>query len=728
MPPLQSLMAPRARGSRKAARGPKTPEPFATADVRPPSPPRPRFRLRRRAPSSNLKAPTQQFLASVATADVPIPSIEEPRLVDEDMVDTLSTNFPRYSPRQFEFSDEGDLPRGRISSLPKTPAPHAVPSLSPKRFPDWSLDQAYSSLESSPECDSRPSTAQSTQTSSSLFSRYSLNSDNFSQFSIDPDDIGQFDGDLTLEDANKTIKPIRAAPAAASKRRSRKAPWTRSMTQHLWSVYMTYLQDPHVTPFHISKSGIPPDGVCMRVAREAKRSWKGPKSQQMKKKAVADHSGSATPTAAMAPATSYLQWPHSCAATRAHLRELCKASVTSTARNHHYMGARNPTPFGRTANRAWSRRLAPPSRSQSAFSGNDMALSLAVSTCESMQPQGPLAQLTASRDQQLPPLGFCAPPALIEAAAVPASASGAAGADITRLGSPFVARSYGPSSSSSLADSFGMTLEPQRLSNSVGTRRRSLGSPAIISSSSTGGGSNGSSNYNSSFNNSSFNNSSNEYSSNSRGSSNNQKRRSKQLSAAVEPRRKRPSLGSDFWVDPSNNGAVSTQTTPSAEFSSTTATQRDALFIPRANIQELFEASHPAASTSSPPSSSSPPTLGPGSGKRVIAASSSLLAPPPLADQPARLGSPFSAAKTSFSFPGRRSNSISAIDFSIIRRPFATVQPVVQQQQHQQPQPAESETTPTRSSLRSRLAYIDERIKDFRRRDQTRRRSQSPPF
>lgn len=706
-------MAPRTRGSRKAARGPKTPEPFATTDIRPPSPPRPRFRLRRRAPSSNLKAPTQQFLASVATADVPIPSIEEPRLVDEDMVDTLSTNFPQHSPHHFEFSDEGDLPRGRISSLPKTPAPHAVPSLSPKRFPDWSLDQAYSSLESSPECDSRPSTAQSTQTSSSLFSRYSLNSDNFSQFSIDPDDIGQFDGDGSIEDANKTIKPIRAAPpAAASKRRSRKAPWTRSMAQHLWSVYMTYLQDPHVTPFHIGKSGIPPDGVCMRVAREAKRSWKGPKSPQMKNKAAAEHSGSATPTEATAPATSYLQWPHSCAATRAHLRELCKASATSAARNHHYMGARNPTPFGRTANRAWSRRLAPPSRSQSAFSGNDMALSLAVSTCESMQPQGPLAQLTASRDQQLaPPLGFCAPPALIAATAVPASASGAAGADITRLGSPFVARSYGPSSSSSLADSFGMNLEPQRLSSSVGTRRRSLGSPAIISSG------NGSNNYNGG----------NEYSNNSRGgssSNSNQKRRSKQLSAAIEPRRKRPSLGSDFWVDPSNNGAASTQATPSAEFSSTTATQRDALFIPRANLQELFEASHPAASVSSPPSSSSPPTLGPGTDKRIIAASSSLLAPPSLANQPARLGSPFSAAKTSFSFPGRRSNSISAIDFSIIRRPFATVP----QQQPQQPQPAESETTPTRSSLRSRLAYIDERIKDFRRRDQTRRRSQSPPF
>ncbi|KAL7789374.1 hypothetical protein V8C37DRAFT_214082 [Trichoderma ceciliae] len=674
MPPLQSLMAPRSRGSRKAARGPKTPEPFATTDIRPPSPPRPRFRLRRRAPSSNLKAPTQQFLASVATADVPIPSIEEPRLLDEDMVDTLSTNFPRLSPYRFEFSDDGDLPRGRTCSPPKTPAPHAVPSLSPKRFPDWSLDQAYSSLESSPECDSRPSTAQSTQTSSSLFSRYSLNSDNLSQYTIDADDADHLEGPSSIEDGNRTIKPSRAA-AAASNRRSRKAPWARLMSQHLWSVYMTYLQDPHVTPFRIGKSGIPPHGVCMRVAREAKRSWKGPKSQRAK--TSADHSGSATPTIEAAP-TSYLQWPHSCAATRAHLRELCKASATSAARNHHYMG-RNPTPFGRSANRFWNRRMAP-TRSQSAFSGNDMALSLAVSTCESMQPHGPLAQLTGSQDP--PAIELWAPPTLM-GAAVPAPSTGAAGADITRLGSPFVARSYGPSSSNSLADSFGMSLEPQRLSNSVGTRRRSLGSPARLSS-------------------------------NSRGST--QKRRSKQ-SAAVEPRRKRPSLGSDFWVDPSNNGA-STQATPSAEFSSTTSTQRDALFIPRTNLQELFEASHPLSHPHPHPPAASPPSSisSPGGSDKMAATQGAPTLAPPLANVPVRLGSPFSAAKTSFSFPGRRSASISAIDFSIIRRPFATVQ-----------QPAESETTPTKSSLRSRLAYIDERLKDFRRpRDQTRRRSQSP--
>ncbi|KAH6608660.1 hypothetical protein Trco_002006 [Trichoderma cornu-damae] len=703
MPPLQSLMAPRTRGSRKAARGPKTPEPFAATDIRPPSPARPRFRLRRRAPSSNLKAPTQQFLASVATADVPIPSIEEPRLLDEDMVDALGANIPRFSPYPFGSSDNGDLPRGRTSSPPKTPAPHAVPSLSPKRFPDWSLDQAYSSLESSPECDSRPSTAQSTQTSSSLFSRYSLNSDNLSQYSIDADDADdQLDGSSSIEDGSKTIKLVRA-PAAPSGRRARRAPWTRSMSQHLWSVYMTYLQDPHVTPFRIGKSGIPPHGVCMRVAREAKRSFKGPKSAQPQRaKAAADHSGSATPTREAVP-TSYLQWPHSCAVTRAHLRELCKASATGAARNHHCMG-RNPTPFGRTANRFWNRRM-PPSRSQSAFSGNDMALSLAVSTLRHLNTSLPLAlghrhrqrrqhnqhnqHRQHNRHRQHRALATATAPApariLIEAAASAPSSTGAGGADITRLGSPFVAKSHGLVSSNSLADGFDMSLEPQRLGNPVGTQRRGLGSPARLSS-------------------------------NSRGST--QKRRSKQQPAAVEPRRKRPSLGSDLWVDPCNDGA-STRATPSAELGSTATNpnQRDSLFIPRTNLQQLFEASQPShPPVSSPPSSSSPS----GGNDKIAAATQGApglapsLAPPPT-DAPARLGSPFSVAKASFSFPGRRSASISAIDFSIIRRPFATVQ-----------QPAESETTPTKSSLRSRLAYIDERLKDFRRRDQTRRRSQSP--
>src|SRR6266536_4253710 len=54
---------------------PTTPEPVTVDEPAQPSPPRPRLKVRRRN-ASNLQAPTQQFLASVAAADVPIPTIE----------------------------------------------------------------------------------------------------------------------------------------------------------------------------------------------------------------------------------------------------------------------------------------------------------------------------------------------------------------------------------------------------------------------------------------------------------------------------------------------------------------------------------------------------------------------------------------------------------------------------------------------------------------------------
>merc|ERR1712093_180198 len=54
------------------------------------------------------------------------------------------------------------------------------------------------------------------------------------------------------------------------------APWTKAQSTHLWSTYIMYLQDPTVTPFRIGASSVPPEGVCYRVAREAKR--EGPES------------------------------------------------------------------------------------------------------------------------------------------------------------------------------------------------------------------------------------------------------------------------------------------------------------------------------------------------------------------------------------------------------------------------------------------------------------------
>src|SRR5262249_12943234 len=99
---------------------PKTPEPFAqTDDSQVPSPPNQRLKLRRRV-VSQLTAPTQQFLASVAAADVPIPSIEEPEIAADHYDMDGRCPFP-----EFRYEDEDDLrflrPGRRGVSAPKTP-------------------------------------------------------------------------------------------------------------------------------------------------------------------------------------------------------------------------------------------------------------------------------------------------------------------------------------------------------------------------------------------------------------------------------------------------------------------------------------------------------------------------------------------------------------------------------------------------------------------------------
>ncbi|KHN99919.1 uncharacterized protein MAM_01843 [Metarhizium album ARSEF 1941] len=400
-----------------------------------------------------------------------------------------------------------------------------------------------------------------------------------------------------------------------------------------------YLQDPKVTPFQVGKSGIPPPGVCMRVAREAKRSWKG--SRPSAKSGI--KSGSSTPTAEAA--GPYIEWPHTHAATRGHLRELCKAR--GSPRNLQSF-SNSPAPFGKSINRFWSRRSAP-ARSPSVFSGSDMAMSLAVCTSDSMQLQGPLAQLTSQPQ--------------------PSSQATALG-DIfdqprPRLGSPFTARSYGPSSSTGLEETFNVSPEAQRQARTVATRRGLRSSVRLD-----------------------------------QGRTSAQKRRSRQ--PALEPQRtKRPGLGSDFWIDPTRNEDEGSSA-PLIQFSSTDSNHHDSLFVLRANLQELFEAS--SSGTSQAGSSSFPSTTGLTPSQTV----------------PARLGSPFSAKTTSHSFPNRHS-SVSTIDVDAVVRPFATV--------HQTGGNRGNNTVSSDSikmPLANRLAYIDERLKGFRRRGSEGRRSQSP--
>ena len=640
----QSIMSPLSIPHTRSRAAFKTPEPLLQPEVvEQPEPPRRRFRLRRLVSSSKDNAPpTQQFLASVNAADVPVPSIEEPQVVDEDMA--------HLTGHANAESDAMDLSNGELSvrafSPPKTPAPMTGLAIDAVQYREWSMESRLHSLGSSPEYDSsRPSTSHST--SGSLFSQFSFATDDFNELpSPTHGHTGLLDSALSIEDGTKTI---RASASQAPK--TKKAPWTDAMAQHLWSTWQKYKDDPTRTPMHMGKSPIPPPGVVNRVAREARRTWAGSKSQQK----AANRSGSATPTAEAHGA--FISWPHTDGATRAYFRKLCKVRAGFKGPASRALGA-SPTPYGRSAKRVWSRRAAP-LRSPSVFSSSDMALSLAVSTSDSMQPSGPLAQLTQSQRElpQLPELPVPVTPARSENASEPAkSLLDAANLrpatpepQMARLGSPFVAQSYGPSSSNALADALGLEPDSQRRCKTLG-HRRSAKSPTRVT----------------------------------RSRSNTQKRRSRP--SVLESRKHRKqSFASDIMA--------ASPVAPLSEFSSIASSTGGDLMVPRSNIQEMFGASHPAMSSKE---DSATPVLG--------------LSPP------ARLGSPFAGARasTSRSVPNRRSGPAS-VDFGALRRPFFSVN-----------ENLDNSSRPTRASLATKLAHLDERLNFFRRRSGERGRSRSP--
>ncbi|KAG9244438.1 hypothetical protein BJ878DRAFT_69156 [Calycina marina] len=460
---------------------PKTPEPQEAIEPQMPSPPRQRLRVRRRNASSTFSAPTQQFLASVAAEDIPVPTIEEPCLAQthencvmmgmEQTPLSLQTRF--LTPELF-----------RAESLPKTPAPKvAIEDGHSQQRPDWAAGsispaQYYFTREVSSF-----STPGSECSDDSFYSgsRISRPSDDGSCTSPEESEMGdpfEFQS-LRKRGKGRLLQPshfLQSATMLNSKlhrKRRTDAPWTEAQSNHLWSTYLLYLSDPTVTPFRIGYSAVPPQGIVRRVAREAKRSWKGPKAaasvpvvrRSTRLNISSVESGSSTPTAEN-PRT-YGQWPHSSNLTRSRLRELCKKKnhETNPVQVHHHFQSRSPTPFTRA-----DRRLA---SITSSFDTSDIALSLTTSTAPSMQPDGPLAQLAASAHkaplscypllEEFKPVNFGN---LIEP--LPSAAAG------PKLGSPFLARSYGPSSSKST--NFGPSL-PRSRSDTVVEQRPHLGSP-----------------------------------------------------------------------------------------------------------------------------------------------------------------------------------------------------------------------------------------------------------
>lgn len=411
------------------------------------------------------------------------------------------------------------------------------------------------------------------------------------------------------------------------------------MNAHLWATYNMYLSDPRVTPFQIGKSGLPPEGVLQRVAREAARSWKG-------SRAVANHangtdakSGSSTPTAESSGA--YIEWPHTGNATRIQLRMLCKQKARGPdgGKMRFRYFSRSPTPFSNTTAR-WVRK-ATPGAAIPPFETHEMSRSLAICTSEAMDPAGPLAQLTNSA----PDSPTATASANLDHIPRPEVHVEPSPEERRRLGSPINAKSYGPSSSSTLVDLFGLPASAgQRQSHTVGPRRR-LQSPVQLSRSST------------------------------------QKRKSRQAQEA----RKRPSLSVDTWLSPDMGGEhlLGHKKSFSLSFGD------EAMFTSR-----------------------SQPSLHLGTTQPIDKQSPTTTAIPIVT--PPRLGSPFSGTCSSFSVPNRFTQP-SDLEAAMAGRRYSTVHPT------RGSHPDE----PASVNLASRLAYIDQRLKDFNQ-PHSLRRSESP--
>ncbi|PVI07447.1 hypothetical protein DM02DRAFT_327044 [Periconia macrospinosa] len=378
---------------------PRTPEPDAQPeDLVPPPPPRQMLKVRRRR---GTFVPTHQanHLLDLAS-DRPIPTIEGPECSLEtpaDLPDSPTSLNKEYLSPPLTF--------GRMLSPPKTPIAQ-MGSLSSFDGPQhWSeVDNASQS-----DTSSRP-------TSSGGFSDSSISSrESFESFPslggscTSPEeemaDPFEFSPVEKYPHLKSPIAPRQSRPPKTLKLR---ATFTEEMDNHLWMTYLKYLQDPTVTPFKALPSTVPPNGVCHRVARLARRTWKGgktaPKFSKLRSVSRYQSRGSTPDTikpsksGSSTPVPSKLNARHPDEkSTRKRLRYLARQKPTLSA-HYQRLLQRSPSPLQSSpeeeAQKSRPGGLSSPfSQGPTAFSTRDMNVSLTTSTAPSMQAGNPLSQL-----------------------------------------------------------------------------------------------------------------------------------------------------------------------------------------------------------------------------------------------------------------------------------------------------------------------------------------------
>ncbi|KAH8725511.1 hypothetical protein GQ44DRAFT_739611 [Phaeosphaeriaceae sp. PMI808] len=312
---------------------PQTPEPEPQPEeLQPPPPPRQTLKVRRRRTTMVQPHDDCEFTR-------PIPTIEAPELYSD-----FSMDLPLVAPIQDDAYLSPAVTYARMLSPPKTPIAQMRTIMNFDGPEHWSdIDQSSQSESSSRPTSSSgfsDSSISSTGSMESFMSRGGSCTSPEEEMTEDP--FLAFSPDVKYGQPTSPLPAFQ--PARPAKRLKLRATFTEDTDYHLWMTYMKYLQDPTVTPFKALPGTVPPNGVCHRVARMARKTWQGPRSTRLGARAGGPYrsragtpdtvralkSGSNTPLARTS--KSFLRFPteKQC---RKRLRDLAKQKPTLSA---HY--------------------------------------------------------------------------------------------------------------------------------------------------------------------------------------------------------------------------------------------------------------------------------------------------------------------------------------------------------------------------------------------------------
>ncbi|KAL9004540.1 MAG: hypothetical protein Q9188_002634 [Gyalolechia gomerana] len=435
---------------------PKTPEQEDATPATAPSPPH-AYRIKRRVrPTLQTSTQTQARLTQ-QLQNAPIPTIEAP-LVMEPKSFRPTVQRPATEPTESYLAPTAirpfmTLPRPRTPTMQRVQLSEYMRATPPPRDLGASIVRPLSrcsitsdsSDESNGSLTSYPSLGGScTSPESDAADPFVLPSARKSKLELKPNSLAMTE--MSQHPPNPNL--LKQPPVY----------WTSEMDKHLWSTYMQYVQDPTVTPFKTLPGSVPPLGVCHRVARLARRTWRG--AGQMLRSPLSDETitasvRSGSTTQVLTPPT----WPKSSSSTRRRLRFLAKRKPAIAP--HYQRLLRSPSPFSSSSQARSARASSPLCQEQTAFDTRDIQFSLATSTAATMQPDGPLAQLSQGsslgpqpQSEQFndPPVPWASPPAIPSSdpnhGALFPDLSHDLAAEPPHLGSPFSgSRTWGPSRS-----------------------------------------------------------------------------------------------------------------------------------------------------------------------------------------------------------------------------------------------------------------------------------------